>query len=228
MSAFSPTQGGGDSEERLKRELKNLRRVKAPSSFESELQQRLRGEVQGPARWLAKPIPAYALSAIAVAALGVIGFYFLFRPAATLDNQSTGIQGSGAESTRSLKHDIEPLHQQPAQSEQIIAPAEPARKGPAPSGTEAIIESKVGDRQPDTSNSMKQGPAQPEIEFRYPQEASSQSEQGRVIPPPSVGVRKPAGVMAVGDSLNGKQVTTTDSLKVRTDSLKKVRQKPVR
>lgn len=74
MSQQKPEQTEGGGQEQVKQELRGLRKVQAPWYFESRLQQRLRMGDQ-PRSWMARPVPAFALSLLAVAMVGTIGYY---------------------------------------------------------------------------------------------------------------------------------------------------------
>ena len=65
----------------VQEKLRSLRKVSAPWYFESELQRRLHEEKVRAAKpaWLRSPVPAYGLSALAVLAIGVVGYFMAVR-----------------------------------------------------------------------------------------------------------------------------------------------------
>jgi hypothetical protein len=79
MAAQKPSQMQAEEEERLRQELRNLPRVKAPWYFESQLQQRLQ---QGPSPrgFAARPVLATALTVLVLAVVGSVGYYTYFAP----------------------------------------------------------------------------------------------------------------------------------------------------
>ena len=218
MSTFNTKQDMDENEERSRKVLRNLRRVKAHRSFDAGLQQRLRQRTAWSVRLFAKPIPAYALSAIAIAVLGVVGYYVVLRPPSNVEDQSIQKEERPEEyevSSPALNStpDGQSMSRQQATSEQNITPGEPARKGPAPSGTEATIEARVNGRQSGSTSAAASSRSQ--IEFRYSPEGPSPSQKRL----PLIGDQKPASPLVLsGDSL------MIDSTKA--DSVKKLLQNP--
>lgn len=71
----------GEEQDDLSKQLKNLRKVRAPWYFETELQRRLdrAGFRTMFSRWLTGPVPAYGLSAIGVLALATVSYFVLLN-----------------------------------------------------------------------------------------------------------------------------------------------------
>jgi hypothetical protein len=141
---FKKSEGG-----RVREELRNLRRVKAPWYFEAELQQRLRMAEKRPRRqW--SPIPAYALSTIAVIAIGVIGYYMILLPL-TANQETPKIEGIGQSETRSPVPPREIQQSTPSAvmsqseqgGEQPAYGSEEIRSGPSQQQADRIIEAPV-------------------------------------------------------------------------------------
>ena len=208
-----------DPTERLKRELKALPRMKAPWFLEAELQRRLR-EGTGQSRttgFLARPIPAYALSALGVVAVGFLAYVFLV--------QQPAVEPMKTESPRQVDEvspDQSVLQQAPASSQKLHADPAPAMiespgRGPSSSSADAVIEAKI---QPHQSSAA--GQSDSELQFAAPGESGGQENLGllpsQVLAPQNSGAR----VTGLLDSLASHHSSkdSLDSLRHRADSLK--------
>ncbi len=86
MSPQQPKSSLQGQEELLKQELQGLPRVSAPWYLESDVLRQLRSPAGG-MRWIARPIPAIAVSSVGVVLLGIVGYAvyvtMLVEPAST-------------------------------------------------------------------------------------------------------------------------------------------------
>ena len=135
MANQKPKQPAHPAEEKLKQELRNLPRVKAPWYFESDLQMKLRRLRPGAGApgWLAKPLPAYALSILGVIALAAVGYYVVFIPGPAVREDSG-----------------RPV---------MEAPVQPPSTSPKPSAEQP--ENAVSERPPAESRTRRSGPSPP-------------------------------------------------------------------
>lgn len=200
MAAQKPSQMKAEEEERLRQELLNLPRVKAPWYFESQLQQRLQ---QGPSpRGLAaRPVLATALTVLVVAVVGSVGYYTYFAPFAPRpETAPPAVMPSSASPVRTDQPSREP---QPERQPVLV----PAEGGSVNSGPSEPING-VGRGNPSES-------AQPE---RRPREIPPviprvDSEAEQVVAP----LREPPQIH------QGSAPATLDTLRVNTDTVSKRR-----
>jgi len=142
----------GEVEEggKIRKGLKDLRRVKAPWYFDAELQRRLADSDEGhtSTRFFVRPIPAYALSFVSVMALGVVGYYVLLRPFeqgdATLPaRDSIAVTTQHQEEGRLQRFERRPQPIQPPTQESSTISLNQQRQGPSAPPNDQVIESGV-------------------------------------------------------------------------------------
>lgn len=130
---------------RVREELGKLKKLKAPWYFESQLQQRIRfaGQhgVKGP--FLFRPLPAYALSLVALVSLGIIGYYTLFQswPAEEAVPEAPLEQVPPAQPPAIVRErPLPPAQQAPAV---VIDVPEGGRPGPSAPKSEPTVEARI-------------------------------------------------------------------------------------
>jgi len=196
---------------RVRKELQNLRKVKAPWYFDAELQQRLAGlgERRSGAGMFFRPIPAYAVSIVSILALGIIGYYTILGPVGqgdgvpVTDSVGTGMDQKGAERPRRFEPRIQPIPP-PPQEGSSPSLGQPAG-GPSAAESGRVIESGVLERQ-----SLHGGQ----------EEGDSSSKQ--LVNEPTVGKQESLAVTrAHFDTLRSIATPSdsVDSIHVRPDSL---------
>jgi hypothetical protein len=242
MSQQKETQNNGRDEERLKEELRSLRKVQAPWYFESRLQQSLRAGVE-PRSWVTRPVPAVALSLLGIALVGVVGYYVYVN--------------SEVASPPVLK---EESRKQPEVSQPSVAPSTVSQHQEA---APVVVPGNAGDRQQGPSDQQEQRPAlqqrfetetrpresvtakpfempSPPAQERMPVmslDTTSKRQGSMTSKAPDTAVRQPlvvpevrvSGVTALRDSVKSVDTSSTrkDTTRARRDSLQRTpRQSP--
>ena len=222
MSQQKPTQTGGPGDERVKQELRNLRKIQAPWYFESRLQQRLR-RTDEPRSWVTRPVPAFALSMLALALVGAVGYHFYFNPDFVSPPSQT-------EEPRREQQAVQPAGA-PAPLQQDAAPivvpesAGGRHQGPSESG-EQSTRSTVRQR-------FETAPRAAEVVSTKPPDAASSQERGSMTSRgPDTALRQPllapetrvSGVATLRDSTKVVDTSSArkDTTKVRHDTLQRI------
>ncbi len=102
----------------LRKELKSLRRIPAPWYFEANLRRKLyelRGRRKGTA-WIARPLPAYGVSAIGVVGLAFVGYLLFLRP----ETRQGSVPAIGAPPAPALQSRPAPVPEIPFQQNEAV------------------------------------------------------------------------------------------------------------
>ncbi len=195
MSETNGSEKGSENEERLRQELRNLPRVKAPWFFESELQQRLHHPASK-GGLAARPILATAATLCVLAIAGSVTYYVYFWPVGqgteTAPDAGTPVMNAPA-----------PQQQSPqssgAEHQEVLLPTEGA---PVSTGPSEPVNGISTGRHPAPVRT-EQRPAQ--IPAMMP---SAQGEAAHDSAPETVATPPPVR----------SQPRTTDTLRARADS----------
>jgi hypothetical protein len=141
---------GDSGDPRVSKELKALKKLKAPWYLEAEIQKRLRFREhhRSAGKFLTKPLPAYALSAVAVIALLIAGYSTLFRVGQVQDKMHP-VPENAKGSVEQSQVPVPPSSPRPSGLAREPLPIpEKEQRGPSPPGSDATVPSKVMDRRP--------------------------------------------------------------------------------
>ena len=228
MSEKKPTHRAGDVEERLKKSLRDLPKLKAPWFFEAELQRRLHeGSHRSRARsFLARPVPACALSVFGVAVAGVLAYLMMVRTP-EIEPFIIEVPVERTELSPNQPHveqPASPQKQEHGESNPMVV--EPSGRGPSSGNVGATIESKIEQDHSPAAGSGTRSISEPQLETSTSQEAVPTTISRPAYQPHAP---KPVGVISTAfDSTSWQQALrdSLDTLKIHADSLKRKPVKP--
>jgi hypothetical protein len=134
-------QGEKDDHNRVRRQLRSLRKVKAPWYFESDLRRRLSGTREARRAPAGLPVPAYAMTFLIIIGVGVLAYYLVLQ----------------------VQEDIlvAPPHGDTTRVETKVPVAPAQQENPPPPPTEQRSERTVARQPAATSQPERSGPSQP-------------------------------------------------------------------
>ena len=226
MSEKEPTHREGSAEERLKKSLRGLPKLKTPWFFEAELQRRL-GEKEHRSvvrRFVTRPIPAYSLSVLGVTIAGVLVYFTMLRtPELEPLIIEVPVDRSEVPSDQSLLEQ----HASPEQHRESNAMVvDQSGRGPSSGNVGATIESRI---EQDRSGALGTGngvQSEPQFETSTQQKTDPTVTDHRNLQRQTP---KPVGVLSsVFDSSEWHKASrdSLDSLKIQADSIRKSSLKP--
>jgi len=232
MSGSNPLQQREEGNRKIREALKSLERKKAPWYFDAELQQRLARERTRRRASLrfAKPLQAYAFSVLVFFALGIIGYYGLFRPAEIPVATPRKIVDSTSVSGNPPAPILVQAEQRAPKAEHSQEPVQggSARQtSPSPQKPKVTSESKILERSPTVDEALPTTISQPQMKIEYPNQDEVKQpllEEEHVLPTQPRDVEpviSPTYILGDSMKMERSAIDSLDSLRQKPDSLSK-------
>jgi hypothetical protein len=208
----------GEEESRVRKELRALQKLKAPWYFEAKLRQRLVSERERRSISFSRPLPAYAYSAVGVAAAAIMVYFIVTRPGETTDIiQQPDVQ-TAPEKSEEPPPSAEPVEAREVIPEQEIPQKRDLQHGPSAPVNEATVESGI-----DTLPGEERTAAEAQtIRLKDDDSQDTGMEVEFTLPAPMLELQKPVGTIRIEvDSAQALTIAdSVDSLRQHADSLK--------
>jgi hypothetical protein len=205
---------------RVRKELSALPRLKAPWYFEAKLRQRLVGERGRRRMSFLRPLPAYAYSAVGVAAAGIIVYFIVAGPGETTDVMPQQDVRTAQEKAEESPPSVEPVEAQKVLPDQELPQKSDLQQGPSAPQSEATIESGI-DTLPGGERSAAEAQT---IRLQDHDSVDAGLRDELKLPTPALELQKPVGTIRIEVDSPAQTITitdSTDSLRLRADSLRR-------
>jgi hypothetical protein len=230
MSGSNPLQQREEGNRKIREALKSLEKKKAPWYFDAELQQRLAGERTRGRTGLrfAKPLPAYAFSVLVFFALGIIGYYGLFRSAEIPDAAPRKIVDSTSVPANPPVPILVPAEQRAPKAEHSQEPIQGVsarQRSPSPNKPKVTSKSEILERSPAVDEALPATISQPQMKIEYPNQDEVKQpllEEEHMLPTQPSDVEpviSPTYILDDSIKMERSAIDSLDSLSRKPDSL---------